>query len=128
MRAHLRHFGLITQRNFVDSVDAMYYKGVLCPEFRQHVSQFLHKRSRWNSDHLRCGAGGIRERPQQVEDGPAASLAPSRCGMTHSGVHAWSKKESDANLLNGSERTLRGDINLHSKRLENVGGAAARTE
>ena len=92
-------------------------------ELREHLGERPHERRRVDADHLRTGAGGVRERAEHVEYGTRGELAPHRCRMAHRRVVRRREHEAEAELVDRLRDSLRRLLELESECLEHVGRA-----
>ena len=68
-------------------------------ELREHLGDRAHERRRVDADHLRPRAGGVRQRPEHVEDGPRCELAPDRRRVPHRRMVRRREQEAEAELV-----------------------------
>ena len=81
---------------------AMDDPGALAAELAQHFGDRLHPVRREDADELALGAGRVRQRPEQIEDGARAELDAGRPDMAHGAVIARRHEEADAGLDHGA--------------------------
>jgi hypothetical protein len=92
-------------------------------ELREHLGDRRDELRRVDPDDLGACARGIRERAEDVEDGPSGELAAHRGGVSHRRVVGRSEEEAEAELVDGALDALRGLLEVEAERFEDVGRA-----
>src|SRR5207244_8148823 len=64
----------------------------------QRLAQLIDQVTTAHAKQLVLGIGGVGERPENIEDGSEAELAPHGLDMTHRGVQQGRVAEADAQL------------------------------
>src|ERR1700723_4352244 len=75
---------------------------------------------RVDSHDLRTGAGGVRERPDQMEDGADAERATDRHDDLHRGMEGWGMEEGEAMFSQGGCAFGRGEADGDAEGFEDV--------
>ncbi len=110
--------------DFVESVGAVDDEGALGTQPSQRSGHQLRRVRGRRADQLSRGAGGIGQRPQQIEYGAHLQLRASRLGMLHRGMQQRREKKSDADLANRLGHALGGQRHVNTQLFQNVGTAA----
>ena len=108
------------RRELVDAERAVDDEGAAGAELRQHVRDRAHERLRVDADHLRTGAGRVRERAEHVEHGTRRELAPDRCRVLHRRVVRGREHEAEAELVDRLRDPLGRLLELEAQLLEHV--------
>ena len=114
------------RRHLVEPVAAMDDPDALGAEIAQHLRHRLEPAGREHADQLTLHAGGIRQRPEQVEDRARAELDPRRADMTHRGVMGRRHHEADAGLAHAALDRLGRNADLDAERRQHVRRARFR--
>ncbi len=112
----------------VDAVRAVDDERPLRAELDEHLREGRHELGRVDPHDLRARAGRVRQRPEDVEDGPRRELAPDGRRMAHGGVVGRGEQEAEAELVDRALDPLRRELELEAERLEHVGRAGGRRD
>ena len=123
---HLGHQVLAGRRQLVQAAGAVGDQRVLGAERGQHLRDRLHQLRRIHAHHLPLRAGRVRQRPQHVEHGAHAQLAPDRPGVAHGRVVGLREHEAESDLVDAVGHVGRRQVDAHAQRLQHVGRPAAR--
>ena len=85
----------------------------------------LHERGVGNADQLARGAGGIRQRPEEVEDRADRQLPPNRHNVFHRRVVARREHEAEANFLDAARHGAGPELDPDPQGLQQVCRAGA---
>ena len=108
------------RRELVDPERAVDDERAPRAELREHVGDRPDERFRIDADHLRAGAGGVRERAEHVEHGTRREVAPNRRGVAHRGVVRRREHEAEAELVDRLRDPLRRLLEPEAERFEHV--------
>ena len=110
--------------DFIHAVVAMHDEDAAGAEgfenFREGFGQLRGK----NAEKLAGCAGGVGERPQQIEQGAHAELFAHRAGKTHGLVEGGGKHEGDADFVERLLHEFGRGVKIEAEAFEAVGAAA----
>ena len=98
----------------------MYDEGVIGPKLGEHAGDLLTERHGGNAEEESPDTGGVRERPEHVEHGTDADLAPHRARVAHGGVVARREHESHPGFLDAARDAVGAEVDPDTERLEHV--------
>ena len=113
------------EAQLVEAAVAVHDERALGAELQEHMGQGLHPLRGVDADHLAPHPGGVRERPEQVEQGAHAELPARRDGVACGGVVGRGEQEGDADLFSAARELLRGQLQVHTQSLQHVRRARA---
>ena len=112
----------------VDAVRAVDDVRPLRAELHEHLPDGRHEVGRVDPHHLGARTGRVRQRPQDVEDGPRRQLAPDWRRVTHGGVVGRGEEEAEPERVDRLLDPRRWELELEAERLEHVGRAGGRRD
>ena len=112
------------QRDLVHAVATVHDQGAPRTQPGESLCRQGHDAILVDTDDLDGRARRVRQRPQHIEDRPHSQLPPNRSGMPHRRMHAGSEKEADPGLVDCLGALAGIEIDVHSKRVQHVGGPA----
>src|SRR5690606_3316886 len=92
-------------------------------ELAEHLRELAHTLRLVHPDELMAHLGGVRERPEQVEEGADAERLPRRGGVPERAVETGSEEKNDACALEAAPRGLGVEVERDAEGLEDVGAA-----
>ena len=103
----------------------MDHKRALGAQFVQRAGNELQATAIRDTDHLSPRGCRIRQWPDHVHHRGNRKLATYRTHMTHRGMHQRREHEHEADFTKDRRHVRRCEVDLHAKRLEQIGAAAA---
>ena len=110
----------------VDAVGAVDDEGALGAELGEDGGDRRHELGRVDADDLGPRAGGVRQRPEHVEDRAHRELAPDRRRIAHRRMVRGREEEAEAELVDRALDPLGGQLEVEPERLEDVRRARGR--
>jgi len=89
----------------------------------QRMGNVVRKTWVGDAEYAVAGSGGIGQRTENVEDRTNANLAAQRRGELHRRMVRLREHEPNADLFDTLRHRIRAELDLHPKRLQNVGAA-----
>src|SRR5437773_307092 len=118
---HLGDLALAGVGDLVEPVGAVDDERPDGAELREHAGQGLREARRRDLDQLGVRAGGIRQRPQEIEDGPDTDLTTGRHHVLHGRVQERGIHEPDADLVDAAPHLRGGELEADPEGLHDVG-------
>ena len=94
-------------------------------EVLQHADHQGCQRGRPDAERLAAHPAGIRQRTEDIEDGPDTELAAGRTGMAHRRMEGGREAEAHAGDVDTPTDAVRVERDVHPERLEHVSAPAS---
>ena len=114
------------RRELVDPGGAVDDERPLRTEGGEHVGDRPDEVGGVDPDDLGPGAGRVRQRPEDVEDGPRRELLPHRRRVLHRRMVGRGEQEAEAELVDRLRDPVGRQLEREAERLEHVGRARGR--
>src|SRR5438105_10525112 len=101
-------------RELVDPARAVDDEGPARAEAREHLGDRAHEAGLVDADDLGAGAGRVRQRPEDVEDGASGELPPDRGRMAHGRMMGGREEEPEAELVDREGDSLGRELELEA--------------
>ena len=121
--AQLGYFGRTTERDFIKTFQTVHNHGPRAAEILEHMGDHGDKLPAINADQLMRRHRRVGQRPENIEDGAYADIAPRLHRIFHRLMKQRRKQKSDADFCDALLDPFLGRIHFDAQSAQHVGAA-----